>query len=100
ARCPAAKIPADCTPMLLLVPSATKRSNSCAALDDAAAGPSGSEHAATTHTSPERIKRANNICCTSSRLPTFTQRANRELPRRATTLKLGRDARDAVADVC
>jgi hypothetical protein len=75
ARCPARKMPPDWTPMLLLVPSATKRSNSSAALSlaalssaalDAGAGAAGSEHAAMAHSSPERNNRAYSICSSPS----------------------------------
>src|SRR5687768_9268988 len=73
ARWPAAKIPADCTPWLLLVPSATNRAKSARALTGAtlAAGPGdvpnggaaledggavGSAHATTTSSAPRGVR--------------------------------------------
>src|SRR5690349_3543581 len=62
---PAAKIPADCTPMLLLVPSATNRANTCGivsgvvALGDpgaAARGATGSAHAANANDVPRTTR--------------------------------------------
>ena len=67
ACCPDAKMPADCTPMLLLVPSATNRANTCGivrgvvTLADPRAvegGATGSAHATNANDVPRTAREA------------------------------------------
>src|SRR3954469_12909115 len=67
ACCPAAKMPADCTPMLLLVPSATNRANTCGSVrgvvtpsdSEVDRGEEGSAHAATASDVPRTTRETN-----------------------------------------